>query len=55
MNKLIEIIKSEQGYIDPGAGSMILQVVIAGLLSSVFLIKAQWRRIVSLFKRKKHD
>jgi hypothetical protein len=55
MNKLIEIIKSEQGYIDPGTGSMILQVVIAGLLSGIFIIKTQWRRLVSFFKRKKHD
>jgi hypothetical protein len=31
------------GYLDPGSGSMILQVLLAGLLSSAFFLKS-WVR-----------
>jgi hypothetical protein len=32
-------------YIDPGSGSLIWQVLIAGLLSMLMLIKVYWYRI----------
>jgi hypothetical protein len=32
-------------YIDPGTGSLIWQVLIAGLLSALVLVKAYWHRI----------
>jgi hypothetical protein len=35
-------------YLDPGAGSLILQVWIAGLLGGVFVAKHYWHQ----FKRK---
>jgi len=38
-------------YIDPGAGSYIIQIIIAGSLTIAFLLKTQWRRLVALFKR----
>jgi hypothetical protein len=31
------------GYLDPGAGSMVLQVLFAGMLSSAFFLKS-WLR-----------
>jgi hypothetical protein len=31
------------GYLDPGTGSMVLQVVFAGMLSSAFFLKS-WLR-----------
>jgi len=31
------------GYIDPGAGSYLFQMLMAGLLSSLFAIKMGWR------------
>ena len=33
------------GYLDPGSGSMLLQVVLAGLLSSSFFVKSWIRQI----------
>jgi hypothetical protein len=33
------------GYLDPGTGSMLLQVFLAGLLSSSFFVKAWIRQI----------
>jgi hypothetical protein len=32
-------------YLDPGSGSMALQVIIAGLLSSAFFLKSSWTRV----------
>lgn len=39
------------GYLDPGTGSMVLQVLIATLVGSGFAIKLFWNRIVFFFAR----
>jgi len=36
-------------YLDPGTGSYVLQIVIAGIVSALFTIKMCWRRIVDFF------
>ncbi|MBX7143170.1 MAG: hypothetical protein K1X79_01845 [Oligoflexia bacterium] len=33
-------------YLDPGTGSVILQVVAAGVLGALFTIKSYWRAMV---------
>lgn len=33
------------GYIDPGSGSMMLQLIASGLIGGVFAVKCGWRRI----------
>ncbi len=38
-------------YLDPGSGSILLQVLIGGLLGAAFLVRAFWGRIKGLFKR----
>ncbi|MEM3434374.1 MAG: hypothetical protein QXP27_09420 [Candidatus Methanomethyliaceae archaeon] len=38
-------------YIDPGAGSYFLQLLLAGLLGGAFVIKASWKRFTSLISR----
>ena len=38
-------------YLDPGTGSFIIQLLIGGLLSSLFLVKVFWKRIAGVFKR----
>ena len=40
------------GYLDPGSGSYILQMLVAGLLGSVYAIKLYWAKIVNFFKGK---
>ena len=37
-------------YIDPGTGSYLVQVVIAGLLGVLFSVKIYWARIKTFFK-----
>jgi len=38
-------------YIDAGTGSLLLQLLIGGLLGSLFIIKTFWRRLVGLAGR----
>ncbi|MFC1669840.1 hypothetical protein ACFL20_05555 [Spirochaetota bacterium] len=34
-------------YLDPATGSYIIQIVIAGILTSLFVIKHYWKKITS--------
>jgi len=54
---LFASIHDAHAYLDPGTGSYVLQIVIAGIVSALFTIKMFWRRVVdffsNLFKGKK--
>jgi len=39
------------GYIDPGTGSYLLQILLAGLLGAAFAIKMFWQNIKNFFKK----
>ncbi|MBN8550174.1 MAG: hypothetical protein J0M12_12725 [Deltaproteobacteria bacterium] len=39
-------------YLDPGTGSVILQVVMAGILGALFTAKTWWRNVKAFFSRK---
>jgi hypothetical protein len=41
------------GYLDPGSGSLVLQVIIGGLAASFLAIKTFWGRIKAFFAGKK--
>ncbi len=34
-----------RAYVDPGTGSYILQIVLAGLVGTAFMLKLFWKRI----------
>jgi len=36
-------------YIDPGVGSILIQVLVAGLVGALFTIKRGWQRITAFF------
>jgi hypothetical protein len=38
-------------YLDPGSGSFLLQMLIAGAMGAALAVKIYWRKIVSLFKK----
>jgi hypothetical protein len=47
-----------QAYLDPGSGSFLIQLLIAGLVGAGFLVRAYWTKIKKLFNRdsaKKED
>ena len=40
-------VASAHAYIDPGSGSYIFQLIVAGALGAAFAVKVFWRRIWS--------
>lgn len=39
------------GYLDPGTGSYILQLLIGGLLGGLFALGLFWKKVVAFVKR----
>jgi len=46
---LLSILGSKNAYLDPGSGSFLLQLLIAGLLGAGIVIRSQWSRIKGWF------
>ncbi|HVM89819.1 MAG TPA: hypothetical protein VMT76_16655 [Puia sp.] len=42
-------------YIDPGSGSYLVQMIIAGVLAGLFYFKNLWLKIKSFFSGKKKE
>lgn len=38
-------------YLDPGSGSFLLQLLIAGLVGFAFLFKGFWRKFIRFFRQ----
>jgi hypothetical protein len=38
-------------YLDPGSGSYIIQLIIAGFMGALFMLGVYWRRVKSYVKR----
>jgi hypothetical protein len=36
-------------YLDPGTGSAVIQMVIAGVMGALFVVKMYWRKLVAFF------
>lgn len=45
----ILMVQDSYAYIDPGTGSYLLQLMLAGLLGLVFTIKIYWQKIKTFF------
>lgn len=41
-------------YLDPGTGSLIIQVLIAAVVGTAFAVKVFWRRIAAFLRRAFH-
>jgi hypothetical protein len=44
---------SGNAYLDPGSGSVLIQLLIAGLLGAAFILKVSWSKIKAFFSRSK--
>ncbi len=42
-------------YLDPGSGSILLQLLVAGLAAFALAVGAQWAKVKRLFKKKQRD
>jgi hypothetical protein len=43
--------RSGLAYLDPGSGSFLLQLLLAGVLGGLFVLRAQWSRVKGFFRR----
>jgi hypothetical protein len=42
-------------YLDPGSGSMVLQVLLGGVAAAAVVIKLMWHRILTILRIRKED
>ena len=42
-------------YLDPGTGSMLLQIILGGVAGSIIVIKLYWHNLKMKFSRKKPE
>jgi hypothetical protein len=46
--------KQALAYLDPGSGSMMLQLMLGGAAGFIVVLKLYWKSFVNLFQRKNH-
>ncbi len=42
-------------YLDPGSGSFLLQLLIAGVVGAAFAVRIYWKKIKSFFMKEKQE
>jgi hypothetical protein len=47
----VTAITPAQAYLDPGTGSMILQLILGGVAGALIVLKLYWHRFLSFFGR----
>ncbi len=45
------ILAAPPAYLDPGSGSFLLQLLLAGILGGLFVVRMSWSRIKGFFRR----
>lgn len=45
------LLRPAYGYLDPGTGSYIIQLLVGGLLGGLFAIGLFWKRVIASIKR----
>jgi len=51
-SNLFAALAAPEPYLDPGSGSILLQILLAAILGAGVLLRTQWAKIKSLFGRK---
>ena len=52
ISHFLSALASPELYLDPGSGSMLLQLLLAAVLGLGVVLRTQWSKIKSLFKGK---
>ncbi len=47
----LNIFLKPMAYLDPGSGSFIIQMLLAGLLGIAVAVRIYWKKIIAFFKR----
>lgn len=45
----------DPAYLDPGSGSFIIQLIIAGVVGAGFILRGYWSKIVKFFRRESDE
>ncbi|HET7009834.1 MAG TPA: hypothetical protein VFI11_03595 [Anaerolineales bacterium] len=45
------ILTAPPAYLDPGSGSFLLQLLLAGILGGLFVLRTQWAKVKGFFQR----
>jgi hypothetical protein len=53
LDTIIDQLARPHVYLDPGSGSFLIQLLIAGLLGAGILLRNSWSKIINLFRRGK--
>jgi hypothetical protein len=51
----VSLTQDALAYLDPGSGSMMLQLLLGGVVGIAAILKLYWNSFASLFRRKKHQ
>lgn len=51
----LTFIPEAKAYLDPGTGSMIIQIVIGSVLAVGYTVKVYWKKLKSFFRKKDHE
>ncbi|MDO8519414.1 MAG: hypothetical protein Q7T11_04560 [Deltaproteobacteria bacterium] len=51
----LSFIPEALAYLDPGTGSMIIQIVIGSVLAISYTVKIYWKKLKSIFQKKDHE
>lgn len=49
------LISPAQAYLDPGSGSMLLQLLLGGVAGAVVVLKLYWRRLLNFLGLRKEE
>lgn len=48
---MMEFLFAPSRYLDPGSGSILLQIIIAAFVGIAFTVKVMWGKISAIFRR----
>ena len=51
----VSVTQEAFAYLDPGSGSMMLQLLLGGVVGIAAILKLYWNSFADLFRRKKHQ
>jgi hypothetical protein len=52
---LLGVPRDASAYLDPGTGSYLLQMALAGVFAAAFTLKMYWRKLKGFVSRRKSD
>ncbi len=55
MPSIAHLLLSPPAYLDPGSGSFIIQLLIAGAVGGLFVLRGYWSKFLNLFRKTKPE